>query len=264
MSSALGVSWERVEEATDVYKEYYCKWRPKVEKGQEVGTMDGVYRRMVVEVAEEAKERAAFNWTEFPYDAPSRGELPGFFAMQETVEREKLRQSHHAIHREAGFLEAYGYWEELGAVAHDLAVKMGRKGTRDVAAGATQAEVDAAREKREEKEDRLAVLFALGRVLNQVSMDCMRQRKRFVRMCGNEGLAAASWMMDHVVAAGEVGESDAFGVVERKMRDKTLEERLKVRAKMEAHRMEGAKFVPEVDVAASGAAPDGGPSARRN
>lgn len=70
----------------------------------------------------------------------------------------------------------------------------------------------------------MAVMLALGRVLSQVEIDCMRQKKRFVRMVGNEGIAAASWMMDYVVDAGQVGKNDAFGVVKKKMCDKMLEE----------------------------------------
>lgn len=94
---------------------------------------------------------------------------------------------------------------------------------------ASQAERNAAKERRAEKKEKLAILLALHRVLCQVSIDCMRQRKKFVRMCGKEGLAASGWMIDCIVGAGEVGESDAFGVVEKKMKDKVLEERPKVR-----------------------------------
>lgn len=34
---------------------------------------------------------------------------------------EQLKMNPHAIHKEAGFLKAYGYWAELGAITHDLA-----------------------------------------------------------------------------------------------------------------------------------------------
>lgn len=65
-----------MEEAVKFYTEYCCKWRPKMETGQKIGTLDGVYRRMVIEVMEEAKACASFNCSEFPYDEPGRGELP--------------------------------------------------------------------------------------------------------------------------------------------------------------------------------------------
>ena len=265
MTSALGVSWEKMVEATGIYKEFYCKWRPKVEKGVEVEPLKGIFRAVVVEVMEESRDRRAYNWAEFPYDGPRRGELPGFFALKETVDTEKLKMNHHAIHREAGFLEAYGYWAELGTIAHDLATEMAAGGFNDASAGDSDAVKAASREKRLKKEDRIGVMMGLSRVLAQVSVDCMRQRKRFVAMCGTEGLDTASWMMDHVVQAGRVGESEAFGASEKMMREKKLDERLKIRAKMEAHRMENAKYVPDPDVvSARGAAPDGEPSARRN
>lgn len=131
MKRALDVSWEKLEEATKVYSDYYCKWRPKVEKGLEVETLEGVYREVVIEVTEESRARATFNWAEFPYEAPSRGELPGFFEVRETVEMGKLRQEHTAIYREAGFLENYGFWSELGDVSYGMALKMGKRGWRN-------------------------------------------------------------------------------------------------------------------------------------
>lgn len=52
------------------------------------------------------------------------------------------------------------------------------------------------RERKNEKEERIYVMMALGRVLLQVSVDCMMQRKRFVQMCGTEILEEASWIID--------------------------------------------------------------------
>lgn len=241
MSTELDVSWEEVEKATEAYKDYYCGWRRKVEKGEDPGSLAGVYREVLFEVNAEAKMRRGFSWAEFPYYGPKRGELPGFFKKKETVESERLKDSHPAIHRESCYVEVYGYWSEMAAIAHEMAMEQGKQGLPDIPDDADQEGVTRAEEKREYEEGRLAVLMGLARVLGQVAIDCMRQRKRFFKMVGNEGIAAASWMMDYVVAAGEVGESDAFSMVEKKMRDKLLEERLKVRSKMEAHKREGAK-----------------------
>ena len=241
MSTELDVSWDAVEKATEVYKEFYCGWRARVEKGEDPGTLVGGYREVLFEVSAEAKMRRGFSWAEFPYYGPKRGELPGFFKKKETAESERLKENHPAIHRESCYVEVYGYWSEMAAIAHELAQFQGKQGLPNIGDDAGQEEVDRAEEKRDSEEERLAVLMGLGRVLGQVAIECMRQRKRFFKMVGNEGLAAASWMMDYVVAAGEVGESDAFSMVEKKMRDKMLEERLKVRSKMEAHKREGGK-----------------------
>lgn len=61
MSSALSVSWEVLDEAAGVCKEFYFKWRPKVEKRKELGSLERVHRRVVIKVTEEAKARASFN-----------------------------------------------------------------------------------------------------------------------------------------------------------------------------------------------------------
>lgn len=257
MSTELGVSWEEVEKAIGVFKEYYCNWRGKVEKNEGVKTLDGLHRDAWSDVITEAMGRKGFSWAEFPYEGPQLGELPGFYKLRETVDSEKLRLNHASIHREAGYLEAYGFWSELSGIAEELALVRGKTGTRDVPAGATQVVIDAAKDKRELQERKLAVMMALGCVLGQVSRDCMRMRKRFVRMVGTEGIAAASWMMDYVVATGQVGESDAFGKAQKKMDEKMLEERLKTRSKMEANKMENAKG------SASGETQEGGASVRR-
>lgn len=73
-----------------------------------------VYRELVWELMQEVKGWKELNWAELPYEGPKLEELPGFYAVRETVDSEKLRQTHLAIHREAGFLEADGYWSELG------------------------------------------------------------------------------------------------------------------------------------------------------
>lgn len=83
-------------------------------------------------------------------------------------------------------------------------------------------------------------------------------------MIRNEGLSSAAWMMDVVIAAGHVGESGPFGAVEKKMKNKLVEERLKYREKQKASRLEAPKTVGRNDVAASGGAPEGRHSARRN
>lgn len=172
--------------------------------------------------------------------------------------------NHHAIHREAGFLETYGYWAELWTIEQDLATGMAEAGFVDAAAGDSDAVKAASREKRKEKEERIGVMMALGRVLTQVYNDCMRQRKRFVTMCGNEGLDAASWMVEFIVQSSLVGESESFGSAEKMLRYKRLDERLNIRAKMEGHQMDNTKYVPDTDVvSARGAATDGGPSAPR-
>lgn len=147
MLSALGVSWDKMVEATGIYMEFYCKWRPKVEKGLEVEAVKGIYRA-VVEVLEQSKDRKGYNWAEFPYDSPRRGELPGFFMLKKTVDIEKLRMNYNVIHREAGFSEAYGYWAELDMIAHDLAAEMTEVWFVDAAAGDYDAAQAASREMR--------------------------------------------------------------------------------------------------------------------
>lgn len=127
MTTELGVSWEEVEKAARTFKDFYCNWRGKVEKGDEVGILVGVYRKVVFEVMEEAKGRRVFSRAEFPYEGPKLGELPGLFKVKETVETEKLRENHTAIYREAVVLDVYGYWSEPGAIAKDLALLEGKR-----------------------------------------------------------------------------------------------------------------------------------------
>lgn len=75
---------------------------------------------------------------------------------------------------------------------------------------------------------------------------------------------AAIWMMDFIVQAGRVGESELFGSAENMLRGKRLYERPKIRANMEEHQMENTKYVPDPDVvSARGAATDGSPSVLR-
>lgn len=107
-------------------------------------------------------------------------------------------------------------------------------------------------------------MIGLSQVLQRVALDCMTMRSDFVRMIGTDGLAVASWTMDDLVFAGQDGGSKEFGAVSRKLKGKTLEERMKVRAKMEAHRMEGVKPAAGPVVTASGVDPSGGSPARRN
>lgn len=70
--------------------------------------------------------------------------------------------------------------------------------------------------------------------------------------------------MDYLVAAGQVGGSQEFGVAARKLKTKTLEERMKFRAKTEAHRMEGVKSADGSGGSASGAGLHEAAAARRN
>lgn len=264
MTTPLNVDWVRVEKAVDELQEYFLNWRVKVAAGQDVGTLSGVNRKMVVEVTEEAESRAAFNFNEFPFEKPRNGELPGFFALRVTVEGEELRRSHQAIYRENGFLQVYGYYGELSSIAWEMAQEMGSEGVPVASAGATPPEAARLAVKKERAEEDLAVLMGLSQVLRRVCVDCMRMRADFVRMIGKDGLAVASWTMDDLVAAGQVGGSQEFGTVARKLKTKTLEERMKVRAKMEAHRMEGGKSADGPGGAASGASLQEAATARRN
>ena len=264
MTTELSVDWVRTEKAMEEFGDYYCEWRTKVAAGQDPGTLVGLNRRVVVEVTEEANSRAAFNFNEFPYERPRAGELPGFFAVKPTVESEELRKTHQAIHREFGFLNVYGYYAEMSAIAADMVVTMEKTGVPNLPAGEVAPEATEWEEVKKRKEMEMSVILGLSRVLQQVALDCMRMRGDFVRMIGTDGLAVASWTMDDLVAAGEVGGSQKFGAASRKIKTETLKERMKVRAKMEAHKMEGAKMPADPDVAASGERPSGGPSARRN
>lgn len=119
-------------------------------------------------------------------------------------------------------MEAHGYWAELGMMVLDLATGMAEGGFIDAAAGNSDAVKAASREKRKGKEEEIAVMMSLGRVLSQVSIDCMRQRKRFVTMRGNEGLDAGSWIMDCIVQVGRVGEIESFGSAQKMIMDNCL------------------------------------------
>lgn len=263
MTTPLDVDWTRVGEAVEELREYYCDWRRKAAAGQPTGTLAGVNRRVVVEVTEEAISRADF-FNEFPFERPRNGELPGFFALRATVESEELRRTHQAIYREFGYLNVYGYYAEMSAIAWEMVQELGEGGVRGAPAGADPSEIAEVQEQKAKAEEKMAVMMGLSRVLQQVALDCMRMRADFVRMISTDGLAVASWTMDDLVAAGEVGGSAEFGAVSRKLKGKTLEERMKVRAKMEAHRMEGSKTGAGPTGAASGESPEEGPSARRN
>lgn len=264
MTTPLDVNWVRVKQAVDELHDYFCNWRVKVAAGQATSTLSGVNRRAVVEVMEEAESRAAFNFNEFPFERPRNGELPGFFAVKVTVEGEELRRTHQAIYRENGFLQVYGYYGELSSIAWEMAMEKGEGGMQAAPAGADQAALAELAAQKARTEEEMAVLLALSQVLRRVGLDCMRMRADFVRMIASDGLAVASWTMDDLVAAGQVGGSKEFGVVSKKLKGKTLEERMKVRAKMEAHRMEGVKQADGAFVAASGSNPPEGAPARRN
>lgn len=94
-------------------------------------------------------------------------------------------------------------------------------------------------------------MMALERVLMQVSVDCMKHRKISVAMCGTIGLEAASWMKTCIMKAGSFSESDAFGSDEKMLREKRMDERLKINANIETHAMEKDKFIPDPDVASA-------------
>lgn len=207
----------------------------------------------------EPQGQKAFKWSEFPYEGPKLGEIPGFYKIKETVDSERLMLSHSAIHREEEYLEAYEYCKELCGISQDLALVHNKTGTRDVSAGEDQEVFDAAREKRDLQERKLAVIIELRRVLRQEAAEYMRTRKRFARMVGTEGIAVASWIMDLVVATGQADESDVFGKAEKKMNDKILEERLKSMSKIAAQIMKDSKSGLK-----NGKAQDGGASALRS
>lgn len=93
-----------------------------------------------MDVTEEAESRAAFNFNEFPFERPRSGEFPGFFFLKVTVEGEELRRrSHQAIYRENGYLQVYGYYCGLSAIAWEMAIEIGKAGVQDLPAGSTQA-----------------------------------------------------------------------------------------------------------------------------
>lgn len=60
----------------------------------------------------------------------------------------------------------------------------------------------------------------ISRVLQpaeQVGLDYMRMKGDLVRVIGEGGLVVASWAMEDLVAAGEVGVSKMFGEASRKI-----------------------------------------------
>lgn len=111
---------------------------------------------------------------------------------------ENLKTNRHAIHREAGFLEAYGYWAKLGTISYYLVAGMAEFGFVDAphlplphtvdgylrqcpsqrhhpespsAVGDSDAVKAASRERMKWKEENICLMVALGRVLTHLSVD---------------------------------------------------------------------------------------------
>lgn len=101
-------------------------------------------------------------------------------------------------------------------------------------------------------------MISFDRVLGQVYMDCMRMRKRVLRMVGTKVIVSASWLMDLVVDTRQFRESDAFGKGQKTIGEKMLEDWRNIRFKMKAKKIKNARRG-----SASGEAQDGESSACR-
>ena len=162
-------------------------WRKKVKKGEDTVKLSGVHRMAFIEVVDEGRSRRIMDLAEFPFEGPHATELPGFFALELTNLNRELKERYKGLYRERGYMNAVGYYAELGVIADELARIQGRK---VIPTGANQ---DARLEKGKREAE---VILGLSWGLVELSQDLVRTRMDFYHNAVQDGMATAVVTME--------------------------------------------------------------------